>query len=134
MLCHLMAITESSPIQFHVRLSRYFFISSLLGKCIASLKLSHLPPLSMTRNKTGTWEEILKVSFSRTLTLDRKVADRMGRAPPVLKRIQILWRQETGKHPRMKGDFNQARNCAFEETADSLDIIQLSETKEQPSL
>lgn len=97
-------------IQFHVRLSKYFFISNLLGKCIASLILSHLPPLSMGWNKTGTREEILKVSSSRTLTLDRSVAEGMGRAPPDLQGIPILRRQKTGKYPWMKGNFNQAQN------------------------
>lgn len=87
-----------------------FLISNLLGKCIASLILSHLPPLSMAWNKTGTREAILKVSSSRTLTLARSVADRMGRAPPALQRIPIPRRQKTGKHPWMKGDFNQAQN------------------------
>lgn len=87
-----------------------FLISNLLGKCIVSLILSHLLPLSMAWNKTGTREEILKVSSSRTLTLARSVADGMGRAPPDLQRIPTLRRQKTGKHPWMKGDFNQAQN------------------------
>lgn len=80
-------------------------------------------------NKTGTWEETLQVSFSRTVTLDSGVAEGGGRASLDPQRSQILWRQETGKHPWMEGDFNRAQKCAFEETADSLDIIQLSETK-----
>ena len=84
----------------------------------------------------------LQVSFSRSVTLDSGVAEGGGRAslargraagpptPPLdPQRSQILWRQETGKHPWMEGDFNRAQKCAFEETADSLDIIQLSETK-----
>lgn len=75
-----------------------------------SLILSHLPPLSMAWNKIGTREEILKVSPSRTLTLARSMANGMGRAPPDLQRIRTVRRQKTGKHPWMKGDFNQAQN------------------------
>jgi hypothetical protein len=71
----------------------------------------------------------LQVSFSRSVTLDSGVAEGGGRASLDPQRSQILWRQETGKHPWMEGDFNRAQKCAFEETADSLDIIQLSETK-----
>lgn len=100
-------ISDSVP---HEIVKVFFLISNLLGKCIASLILSHLPPLSMVWNKTGTREAVLKVSSSRTLTLARSVADGMGRAPPALQRIPIPRRQKTGKHPWMKGDFNQAQN------------------------
>lgn len=34
----------------------FFFISNLLGKRIASLVFSHLLPLSVAWNKTGTWD------------------------------------------------------------------------------
>lgn len=63
------------------------------------------------------------------MTLNRGVAEGVRTVSLDPQRIQIPWRQETGKHPWMKGDFNRAQKCAFEETADSLDIIQLSETK-----
>lgn len=88
----------------------FFLISNLLGRCILILPLSHLPPWSMAWNKTDTWEETLQVSFSRTVTLDRAVAEGVRRVSLDPQRIQILWRQETGKHPWMKGDFNRAQN------------------------
>lgn len=43
-------------------------------------------------NKTGTWEETLQVSFSRTVTLDSGVAEGGGRASLDPQRSQILWR------------------------------------------
>lgn len=88
----------------------FFLISNLLGRCILILPLSHLPPWSMAWNKTDTCEETLQVSFSRTVTLDRAVAEGVRRVSLDPQRIQILWRQETGKHPWMKGDFNRAQN------------------------
>lgn len=109
-LCCPMAITESSLIQFYAKLRNIFFISNLLGKYILTFPLSHLSPWSMAWNKTGTWEEPLQASFSRSVTLDRGVAEGVRRVSLDLQRIQILWRQETGKHPWMKGDFSQAQN------------------------
>lgn len=78
------------------------FISNLLGKCILSLIFS-LPHNYLC---LGAKHVVPTGLIFQNCDTRQRMADGMRRLLPHPQRIQTLWRQETGKHPWIKGDFN----------------------------